>query len=146
MASRSYSPLAKRSHSLRKKRHNRFNKYEHVKEKNSFYLRVVWELCQLVLDCEKISSLVCYEFVQIDKAIEEDANLCDVMSELRERKVTLCRRRLNHVVHLAEQVDEEDRLVVQVLKPVHLLLVEEVHLMWSNHAIIVQIDYFVPVL
>ena len=79
------------------------------------YLRVVWELCQLVLDCEKISSLVCYEFVQIDKAIEEDANLCNVMSELRERKVPFCRRWLYHVVHLAEQVDEEDWLVVKIL-------------------------------
>ena len=59
-----------------------------------------------MLDCEKISSLVRYEFVQIDKAIEEYANLCDIVSKLREREVPLRRRWFDHVVHLTEQVDK----------------------------------------
>ena len=67
-----------------------------------------------MFDGEEISSLVRDEFVQVYKTIEEDAHLCDILSQLRECEVTLCRRRLNHVVHLAEQVYEEDRLVVQV--------------------------------
>ena len=53
---------------------------------------------------------------------------------------------LHHVVHLTEQVDEQDRLMVQVFKPVHLLLIEVVHFKRRDDPVIIKIDYFIPVL
>ena len=60
--------------------------------------------------------------------------------------MAFCWRWLNHVIHLAEEVDEEDGLVVQILQPMHLLLVKVVHFVRRNHAILIQVDHFVPVL
>ena len=43
------------------------------------HLRIVWELCQLVLYREEISCLIGDEFVEVDEAIEEDADLSVVL-------------------------------------------------------------------
>ena len=68
-----------------------------------------------MLDREEVSRLVRDKFVEIDQAVEKDAHLRNVLSQLLHREVPLRRRRLYHVIHLAEQVDEEDWLVVKIL-------------------------------
>ena len=99
-----------------------------------------------MLDREEVSRLVRDKFVEIDQAVEKDAHLRNVLSQLLHREVPLRRRRLYHVIHLAEQVDEKNRLVVQVLQPMHLFLVEVVHFMRRDDTILVQVDDFIPVL
>ena len=79
------------------------------------HLRVIWEFCQLMLDGKQISGLVGNELVKVDETIEENSHLCDILSQLFEREVTLRWWWLYHVIHLAEKVNEEDRLVIQVL-------------------------------
>ena len=67
IARRSYSPLAKRSHSL-----YRYN--IRLVERGGRNLRVVGELCELVLDCKEVARLIRDEFVQVDEAVEEDSH------------------------------------------------------------------------
>ena len=99
-----------------------------------------------MLDREEVSRLVRDEFVEIDQAVEKDAHLRYVLSQLLHCEVPLCWGWLYHVIHLAEQVDEKNRLVVQVLQPMHLFLVEVVHFMRRDDTILVQVDDFIPVL
>ena len=44
---------------------------------------------------------------------------------------------LDQVVHLAQQVDEQDGLVVKVLQPMHLFFVKVLHLVRRYYLIIV---------
>jgi len=61
-------------------------------------------------------------------------------------EVAFCWLWLDHVVHLAEEVDEENRLMIKVFKSVNLLFVEVVHLMGRNDLVVIQVDHFEPVL
>ena len=79
MLSRSYSPFAKRSHSLNRN----LNNLKH--------LRIVRELCQLVFDGKQISSFVGNELVQIHQTVEEDPYLWQVLPQLLQSKVPLRR-------------------------------------------------------
>jgi len=99
-----------------------------------------------MLDCKQISLFVGDKFIQVDQAVEEDAHIVYVIPQLIKRKMSFCRRGLDHIIHLTEQIDEEDRFVVQIFHSVNLLLIEVVHLMWCNRAIVIQIDHFEPVL
>ena len=49
--------------------------------------------------------------------------------------------RFKHVVHLAKEIDKKDGFVVEVLQPMHLFLVEIVHLMGSDDLVIIEVDY-----
>lgn len=93
---------------------------------------------------EEVSALEGDELLQVDQAIEEYADLRIVFLELMEVEVPFFRR-LYHVVHLAEQVHEENLLVVQVLKPVDLLLVEMLHFVGRDDFVVVQVDDGEPV-
>ena len=55
-----------------------------------------------MLNRKEISGLIRYKLVQIYKAIEEYADLGQVLPQLREGKMTFSRRWFNHVVHLTE--------------------------------------------
>ena len=67
-----------------------------------------------MLDSKEVSSLESYEFIQVDQAVEEDPDLLVVLPKFVEVEMTLLLW-LYHVVHLAQQVHEQDRLMVQVL-------------------------------
>ena len=54
--------------------------------------------------------------------------------------------RTYEIIHLAEEVDEEDGLVIQILQSMHLLLIEVVHFVWRYYTIVVEVDDFEPVL
>jgi len=60
-------------------------------------------------------------------------------------EVTLYSNWFNHIVQLAQQVNEVDCFVAEVLKPLCLLFIEVLHLVRSYNLIVVQIDYFKPV-
>jgi hypothetical protein len=132
MASLSYSVFAKRSQSLKS-----------LKVGN---LRVVWELSQLVLDCEQISGLVRNEFVQVDQAVEENPDLLFVLLQVLQAKMSLSFAGLDHVVQLTKQVDKKDGFVVQVLQPVRLFFIKVLHLLRRDYPVVVQIDNLEPVL
>lgn len=61
-------------------------------------------------------------------------------------EVSFSALRFDHIVQLAQQVNKQDRLVVQVLKSVHLFLVEIVHFLRCNYLVIVEVNHFEPVL
>lgn len=65
--------------------------------------------------------------------------MTNVVAQLRQVEVAIgcARRARNHVVKLAKQVEEEDRLVVEVLQAVHLLLIKVVHLRRRNYVVVV---------
>ena len=84
-----------------------------------------------MLDRKEVTCFISNKFVKVDQAVKEDADLLVVFLQLLEREVTLLSW-LYHVIHLAEKVNEENRLMVEVLKSVHLLLIEVLHLMWSD--------------
>jgi hypothetical protein len=52
---------------------------------------------------------------------------------------------LNHVIQLTEQINKKNRLVVQVLQSVDLLLVKVIHLTRSNYLVVVQVNHFKPI-
>lgn len=52
---------------------------------------------------------------------------------------------LNHIVQLAQQVNEMDCLMAEVLKSLCLLFVEILHLVRSDNLVVVQVDDFEPV-
>lgn len=94
---------------------------------------------------EQVSRLIRDEFIQVDKTVKEDSYLGEVCPQLLQIEVTFGRSWLNHIVHLTEKVDEENRLMVEVLQPMHLLLVKIVHLVRRDHSILVQVDHFEPI-
>jgi hypothetical protein len=60
-------------------------------------------------------------------------------------EVAFCASGFDHIVHLAEQVHEQDWLVVKVLKPVELLLVEVVHFLRRYYLVVVEVNNAKPV-
>jgi hypothetical protein len=54
--------------------------------------------------------------------------------------------RLENVIHLAEQVYEQDGFVVEVFQSMHLFFVEVVHFRRSYYLVVSQVDYRKPVL
>ena len=70
------------------------------------HLRIVWELCQLVLYREEISCLIGDEFVEVDEAIEEDTYLGNITFQLRQVEMALRWSGFDHIVHLAQKVNE----------------------------------------
>ena len=87
-----------------------------------------------MLDGKKISCFESNKFIEVNKAVKEDAYLLVVLFEFVEVEVTFLGW-LYHVVHLTEQVDKENRLVVQILQSVYLLFVEILHFVWSDDLI-----------
>ena len=79
--------------------------------------------------CEKIPSLVCDELVKVHKTVEENTNLSLISFQLSQVEVPLYRLWLYHVIHLAQQVNEENWLMIQVFKSMHLFFVKVVHFM-----------------
>lgn len=59
--------------------------------------------------------------------------------------MTLGRRRFYHVIHLAQQVDEQNRLVVKILKPMYLLFIEVVHLVRCDYSILIEVNHLIPI-
>ena len=51
----------------------------------------------------------------------------------------------DHVVHLAKQVNEQNRLVVEIFKSVQLFLVEVVHFLGRYYLVVIEIYHFEPV-
>ena len=111
-----------------------------------FHLRVVREFSELMFQSKEVPLLIRYELIQINQAIEEDANLIQILSQLIECKMAFSRCWLDHIIHLTQDVNKENRLVVEVLETMDLLLVEKVHLMRSDYSVVVQIYHFVPIL
>lgn len=99
-----------------------------------------------MLECEEIARLVSDELIQVYQTVKEYADLVYVLAQLLQREVTLGGLRLNHVIHLAEQVDKENGLVIEILQSVDLLLVKVVHFVRCNHPVVVEVDHSVPVL
>lgn len=89
---------------------------------------------------EQISRFISNKFIKVYEAIEENTDLLVVFLKLLEWEVTLLCR-LNHVIHLTKEINEQNRLMIKVLKSVHLLLIKILHLMRRNDFIIVQVDY-----
>ena len=98
-----------------------------------------------MLDCKKITGFISYKFVKVNQAIEEDPNLLVVFLEFVEREVTFLSR-LNHIIHLTEQVHEKNRFVIKILQSMNLLLIEIFHLMWCYNLVVVKIYDWKPVL
>lgn len=67
-----------------------------------------------MLDRKEVSRFVGYEFVQVHETVKEDADLLVVLFQLYIREVSLLLR-LYHVIHLAQQINEKYRLMVQIL-------------------------------
>jgi predicted phosphohydrolase len=109
-------------------------------------LRVIGELSQLVLDCKQVPSFVRDELVQVNQAVEENTYVLQAFLEVANIEMALFRMWLHHVIQLAQKVDEQDRLMIQILEAMRLLLVEIVHLCRCDHLIIVKVDHFEPVL
>ena len=64
--------------------------------------------------------------------------------QLFQAKVTLIAR-LHQVIHLTEQVYEENWLVIEVFEAMHLLFIKVFHLVRRYNLIVVEIDDFEPV-
>ena len=97
-----------------------------------------------MFNSEQVSSFERDKLLKVDQAIEENPYLCIEFLQLVEVEVTFLRW-LDHIVHLAQQINEKNLLVIQVLKPVNLLLVEVLHLMWCDDLVVIQIDNGEPV-
>ena len=90
-----------------------------------------------MLQREQVSGLVGNELVEVDKTVEKDADLSLVLAQLVQREVPFNWLGLDHVVHLTQQVHEENWFVIQVLQSVALLLIEVVHLVRGDRAVVV---------
>lgn len=67
-----------------------------------------------MLDGEQISRFIGDEFVEIYEAVKEDTDLHVILLQFLQWKVTFLLR-LDHVIHLTQQVYKEDWLMIQVL-------------------------------
>ena len=67
-----------------------------------------------MLDGEEVPCFKSNELIKVHQTVKEDANLSIVSLQLLKLKMTLLRR-LNHIIHLAEQINEENRLMVKIL-------------------------------
>ena len=146
IASLSYSLFANRSHSLNKEDSSQLAKSLLFLSLSLVYLRVVWELCELVLDCEQVTRLVRNELVKVHQTVEEDADLAHVLSELCQLEMAFCRLWLDHVIHLAKEVHKENGFMIKVLEPMDLLFIEVIHLMRCDNLVVIEVNYFEPVL
>ena len=54
--------------------------------------------------------------------------------------------RLNHIIHLTQQINKQYWLVIQILQSMHLLFVEELHLVGSDNLVVVQVNDAEPIL
>jgi len=108
------------------------------------YLRIIWELCELVFKLKQVAGFVRNELVQVHEAVEKNANVWPHFLQLLHAEVAF-EIRLHQVVHLAQQVDEEDGLVVEVLQAVDLLFVEVVHFVGGYYVVAVEVDDLEPV-
>ena len=64
-----------------------------------------------MLDGKEIPRFICNEFIQVDKTIEEDTYLLVVLLQLLEREMPFLLR-LDHIVHLAQQVYKQNRFMI----------------------------------
>jgi hypothetical protein len=67
-----------------------------------------------MLDGKQVSRFIGDEFVEIYQAVKEYTDLHVIFLQFLQGEVTFLLR-LDHVVHLAQQVYEEDWLMVQIL-------------------------------
>ena len=67
-----------------------------------------------MLDRKEVSRFVGDEFVQIYETVKEDTYLLVVLFQLYIREVSLFLW-FYHVIHLAQQINEQYRLMVQIL-------------------------------
>lgn len=65
-----------------------------------------------MFDLEQIPRLIRDKFIQVAETIEEDAHDVSLLVEFVKGEIHFVLGH-DHVVHLAEEVDEEDGLVVQ---------------------------------
>jgi hypothetical protein len=85
---------------------------------------------------KEISCFIGNKFVKVNQTVEEDSYLLVIFLQFMEREMTLfCW--LYHVIHLTEKVNEQYRLVIEILKSMHLLLIEILHFMRSDNLVIV---------
>ena len=59
-----------------------------------------------MFDRKQVSRLVCNKFVQVDEAIEEDTYLGNITFQLRQVEMALRWSGFDHIVHLAQKVNE----------------------------------------
>ena len=69
--------------------------------------------------------------MEVEEGVEEDAGKGPMPLEVSQREGALLLR-CQHVMHLAEDVLKQDRLLIQALHAVELLLIEELHVISSN--------------
>lgn len=98
-----------------------------------------------MLESKEIPGLIGDKFIEVHKAVEEDPHLALVLLQEFKGEMTLNWLGLYHVVHLAEDVYEQNWFVVQVLKSVYLLLIKVLHFMRSDDLIVIQVNHFEPV-
>ncbi len=67
-----------------------------------------------MLDGKEVSRFIGDEFVEIYQAVKEDTDLYVILLQFLQREMTLLLR-LDHVIHLAQQVNKEDWFMVQIL-------------------------------
>ena len=94
---------------------------------------------------KEIPCFIGYELIQIYQTIEKYSYLLRILFQFINRKVAL-KGRLYHIIHLAKQIDKEDRLVIKIFEPVYLLLVEVFHFMRSDDFIGIEIYNFEPII
>ena len=56
-----------------------------------------------------------------------------------------CSSGFYHIIHLTQQVYEEDRFVVEIFQSMELLLVEVVHLLGCYYLVVVEVNHFKPI-
>ncbi len=69
--------------------------------------------------------------MEVEEGVEEDASQGPMPFQVSQREGALLLRR-QHVMHLAQDVLEQDGLLIQALHAVQLLLVEELHTRSAN--------------
>mmetsp|Transcript_64626 Transcript_64626/g.189067 ORF Transcript_64626/g.189067 Transcript_64626/m.189067 type:complete len:321 (-) Transcript_64626:979-1941(-) len=99
----------------------------------------------VLLGQEGVAMLEGEELVQGGEEREERPSKLPLPLEVGELEDAL-RLGRDHVVHLAENVREGDRVVVQALHALHLLLVEVLHLVVADAAAAVEVKHVEPVL
>lgn len=92
-----------------------------------------------MFDSKEVPCLESNKFVKINKTIEEDPDLGVMLSQLLESEVAL-ERRFDHVIHLTEQVNKENRLVIQIFQSMDLFFIKVFHFIRSDHSITVQVN------
>ena len=85
---------------------------------------------------KQISCFIGNKFVKVNQTVKEDPNLLVIFLQFMEREMTLfCW--LYHVIHLTKKINKQYRLMIEIHKSVHLLLIEILHLMRCDDLVIV---------